>query len=154
VSLADKINQCGFELKLEQAQRLRKAGEYDKAQVAYEEAIRLRESERARVEALMGEMNTEQKYGALIRAGSTLLERKQWTKAKDAFDEAGELYAEPPPEAVAGRRDAMYGQNLQLGTEAMDDGDMTLARSYFRLAQKQKDTQEVRDLLEKVEQSE
>ncbi|MFP4054825.1 MAG: hypothetical protein ACLFV7_13265, partial [Phycisphaerae bacterium] len=73
--------------------------------------------------------------------------------AIEEFEKAGKVYATVPQEVNDRIRRGKYEINLALGKEEMGEGNTTSAKAYFRLAQAQVDTEEVRRLLQKADSS-
>jgi tetratricopeptide (TPR) repeat protein len=76
-----------------------------------------------------------------------LLEQGSYKQAIEQFEKAGKVYATAPEAVEEGIRRAKYEINMALGREALAEGDPTGAKAYFRLAQAQLDTAEVRKAL-------
>jgi serine/threonine protein kinase/tetratricopeptide (TPR) repeat protein len=145
--LNEKIVTCQFRIQLAKANKLREQGEYEKAKTAYEKAAAIKESEAAMVESLQVSMAQEVQYKELMAKAKALLEQGSYKQAIEQFEKAGKVYATAPEAVEEGIRRAKYEINMALGREALAEGDPTGAKAYFRLAQAQLDTAEVRKAL-------
>jgi tetratricopeptide (TPR) repeat protein len=145
--LDEKIVTCRFQIQLAKANKLRADGEYEKAKTAYEKAAAIKESEAAMVESLQVEMAQEVNFKELMTKAKTLLEQGSYKQAIEQYEKAGNIYATTPEVVEEGIRRCKYEVNMKLGREALADDDRTLAKSYFKLAQAQLDTAEVRKAL-------
>jgi serine/threonine-protein kinase len=148
--VAQRILECRFRLAMAQAEALRAEKQYDEALKAYESARRIKPSEAAAIDARISDMRHRQRYEGLIAQGRRALDAKQWTKAREHFDEAAKLIPDAP-EAAEGIRKAKYGDYLDRGRRAMAQDDYRRALAYLDLAKQQEETEEVKKLIAEAE---
>ncbi len=150
-SLAAKMVECRFRIKLSAADKLRADKDYDAAAKAYQEARASKPSSAALIDARLAAMAADRQYEKLMGEGRDALKREQWVKARDIFGEAKKIRS--TPEVNDAVLETRYRENLSRGTEALQQGDYKGALGYFNLAKSFKDTEEVRGLIARAEQA-
>ncbi len=147
-TLSAKMVECGFRIKLGQADKLRAAKSYDEATKAFQEAHAMKPASAALIQARLEAMSADRQYEKLMGDGRASLKRRQWVRARDVFIEARKIRnTAEVKEAIV---DTRYGENFVRGAEAWEQNDYDGALGYFNLAKSFKSTKEVLDMIEKV----
>jgi len=93
-------------------------------------------------------LQTQREYEGFITKGDDALKQKKWTEAIKMFEEAKNIQDNT---TVRSRIDLTnYLKNIALGKRALENEDFPTARWRFNMARKHKDTQEVRNLINKA----
>ncbi len=143
-----QIVECKFNIVMANALELQNKGEYDKAEEAYIQAKTIKPASAARVETSLMMLKTQREYDAYIAKGNKAIKEQKWSDAIKMFEQAKKLQDD---KNVQGRIElAKYLQHIDLGKKALDRNDLPAARWRFRMARKNKDTQEARDLIKKA----
>ena len=151
----DRISQCRFSLLLNEAQRLRKEGQYRQAIDLYEQAREVRPSESDHVLNLQSAAALEEEYATYIQRGDELFASKQYGNARKEYAKAITKTSSPEE---ANRKIALsiYQENLSRGKAAMEVKNWDSARAYLKTA-KSKELEagmaggEIDDLIQQVE---
>jgi serine/threonine-protein kinase len=153
-SLQKKINECNYNLMLAKAQQARQAGQYTQAERAYEEAKTIKPEAKLVVDAQIADMRVDQTFDAAKAQADALIAEEKWDEAVAILKEAQESLTagkvkrkETAQKAISF---ALYRKYLQLGNQAVTDGDPATARWYYRLAKRQIDTPEIQRKLQAV----
>lgn len=147
-ALQAKIRECEYQLHLAEAERLQEAGEYDAAAAAYEKARSVKPAAGAMIDTRLSAMAQQQQYEKWMAAGKAAVATKKWKEAQDAYERAKEI--RNTPEANRGIAMAKYGSYLQRGKRAMQQEDYDGALGYFELARGHMETEEVKQLIQRV----
>jgi len=149
-ALRGKIIECRYRIQLGRGDRLREEKKYDEAVAAYENARQVKPAAAPEIDARIAAAKRTRMYEGLIAAGDEALKQRAWDKAMDLFRKARDVSA--TTEADQRIKQTRYSQNVELGKEAMRNNDFTSAVGYFRIAQNNMDTEEVRKLIARAQQ--
>ncbi|MBN1555309.1 MAG: protein kinase [Phycisphaerae bacterium] len=152
-AVKNKIRDVEFQRRLQTASALVKESKYNEAEVAYAEAKRIKPSESANVEGLILIMRERKKYGEYLAEGDAALEQKQWRKAIQAYQLAKQQTRDTR-EVEDRIHETNYQKFLQAGKKALAEENLPVARWNFKQAKQNKDTREVRDLLNQAGEKE
>jgi len=144
-----QIAECKFQITLAEAHKLRMERRYAEALAAYEKAKAMKPSAAALINPYEELMAADQQYNKLMADGKEAFKKNQWAKARAFFEEAGKIRdTAEVKEAIA---DTRYGENLAKGIEAYEQ-KLDESLGYFILAQRFKDTPEVREWIIKAKE--
>lgn len=147
-NITAQIIECQFNIVMANADKLQKQGKYDDAEEAYNQAATIKPADTAQVETRLILLKTQREYEDFVARGEAAIEEKKWTKAIEMFEEAKNIQDNT---AIRSKIDLTnYQKNIALGKKALENHDFPTARWRFNMARKCKDTQEVRDLINKA----
>ena len=147
-AIAARITECRFLIDLAAADALRDAKKYEEALAAYEALRGIKAGEGVKIDARQAEVRGRQAYEDEIAQGDAAVAQQRWGEALRHFRRANDM--QPSREAEQRIIGARYIENVTKGKAAMDNGDLRMARAYFKTALKYKETKEVKDLIEQV----
>ena len=147
--IAEKIRECKYQMKYAEAEKYRADRNFAAAEKAYQECLTTKPEAEAAIKPRLVAMQQEQQYCKLRDDGDAALERKEWARATQLFKQAKAI--KKGDEIEERLNLTTYKQHLALGLEAMDKDDPKTAVGYFGIAQKAKDTAELRELLLKAQ---
>ena len=144
------------------AEAARKARQWDQALAAYEQLRQLDADNPAAVSAAeqgAALVVREKRYYAYLDAGKRFLTTRQYGKAAAQFRKAvNEAKAETSgpllitaDEADELKTEALYAEQLERGQAARAAGELNSALAFFRMAQRHRDTPEIRKRIAQVE---
>ena len=161
--VAERLTDARVKLHNAAAEGHRRARRWDEALLAYERLRQVTADDEALAEAAEDGANlvaSERKYYEHLDAGKELAAAGEYRKAEKQFAKA-QAIAEteelakdliiPAGEAAALRERALYDLSLSQGKAAHKSGDLNLALAHFRVARRQKDTEEIRSLIAQVQ---
>lgn len=144
--IKNKIRDTEYELNLTHADAYAKDGQYDKAEVAYAEAKRIKPAAAAHVDTRVLLLRERRKYGEFLAKGNDALKRNQWQEAIRWFKQAKEQTRETR-EVEDRISETYYRKFLTGGKKALEEKNLPVARWSFKQAINYKDTPEARKLL-------
>jgi len=143
-----QIIECQFKIVMANAEKLQKEGKYDAAEEAYNQAKTIKPANSAQVQTSIMLLKTQREYDGYLTRGDEAMKQKKWNEAVKMFEQAKNIQDD---QIVRKRIDLTnYLKNIALGKRALENEDFPTARWRFNLARKNKDTQEVRDLIVKA----
>ena len=80
-ALKEKITDCEYKIELQRANDLIKAGKYDQAAAAYQNARQIKPANEAQIEALLLAMKTQREYYRLLTKGDEAMKKNNWQEA-------------------------------------------------------------------------
>ncbi len=149
--LSKRMIDCRFQMQFIEAEKLRNLKQYDKAEPLYLKAAQIKPSERPRIDAIISQMQTRQRYEAHLADGDRALNSGEFSAALDFFRKAKAVL--DTQEAQKRMDEVIYRENLAKGKDEMFRRNYPLALGYFNIARKAKDTAEVRDLIARTKQN-
>ena len=145
-----KLSACLYQVKFAAAPALIKAKKYDEAVKVLEECRKLMPDNGATIDQLEEEIKTTRDYDKAIDEGKQCLKDRQWSKARQHFEDARKIKNEAQ-EAKDLISQAHYGENLERGRSEFDQGHWESALGYFKIAQGKYDCEEIRKLIAAAE---
>jgi len=167
-ALDRKVLDCKYLEQLAAGDAHRDLKEYEQARQAYRQAEQINPEKAEQVEDRLAVLELFIEFDSFIDAGEAYLEDMQYKlasnayrKAEDLVEQAEEqgrlsaaLYERLSEKIKQHRTEAQYRQYLRDGKEAMEAGQYRPARAFLKRAKDYKDTEEVRRLLEKLDELE
>ena len=150
-----RVTACTFNILVAEGIALMEAGKFAEARDKFDLA---RNIDRSRyptdIAPYVARIERLQNRAENIVDGRELLARKEWSDARDAFQQA--LRFSSTEEEIAEVEDLLtdveYRKLIETGTRAMNGGQLGGAKSIFLQARDIKETEEVNQLLEEVDQ--
>ena len=151
-ALKEKITDCEYTIELQRANDLVKAGKYDQAAAAYQNARQIKPANEAQIEALLLAMKTQREYFRLLTKGDEAMKKNNWQEAIRWYNRAKQTRES---QEINDRIDlTYYKKHVIEGKEALGNENWPVARWNFKRALKYKDTPETRALLKQADAEE
>ncbi len=145
-----KITACEFNILIGKAKAEMAAGNFDEALRLFDLAAEFDPSRYdAEIASFVNEIEQMVKRAAKIAEGTGLMDRKKWTDARTAFEEALGLSADDKEKAEVEDllKEVQYRKYIVAGKAAEARGQYTGAQTMYENAQEKKQTAEVAKLL-------
>lgn len=146
----DGLKKSQYNLKRQQAFSLASQKKYDEASVILDECRKLLPERAAEVESIWQGMRQNRDYELALGRGNENLQSKHWLKAREVYAAAQKI--KDTKEVRDLIKQAHYGENLEKGQSALEQGFFADAKGYFNVASRYLDTPEIRKLISLAEQ--